>query len=97
MGLAVDGANQQDMRLVRAMVDRLPVARPAPSLEYPQGLCLDKGYDFDEVRRTLDESEERCSVMTSTGVSTLLSSTTHEWGPSSCKTSVLVRSRTCWI
>ena len=67
MGLAVDGANHQDMKLVRAMVDSLPVARPAPSLEYPQGLCLDKGYDFDEVRRTLDESEERCSVMTSTG------------------------------
>ena len=28
--------------------------RPAPSPDQPQGMCLDKGYDFDEVR-TLDE------------------------------------------
>ena len=55
MGLAVDGANHHDMKLPRATVDSLPVARSAPSLEYPQGLYLDKGYDFDEVRRTLDE------------------------------------------
>ena len=55
MGLAVDGANRHDMKLVRATVDSLPVQRPAPSPEHPQGLCLDKGYDFDEVRRTVDE------------------------------------------
>ena len=29
--------------------------RPAPTPERPQGLCLDKGYDFDEVRKTLHE------------------------------------------
>ena len=68
VGLAVDGANHQDMQAgVRPTVDRLPVAHPTPSLEYPQSLCLDKGYDSDEVRRTLDESEERCSVITLTG------------------------------
>ena len=55
VGLAVDGANRHDMKLVRATVDSLPVPRPPPSPEHPQGLCLDKGYDFDEVRRTLDE------------------------------------------
>ena len=32
-----------------------PVPRPVPSPEHPQGLCLDKGYDFDKVRRTVDE------------------------------------------
>ena len=52
MGLAVDGANRHDMKLVRATVDSLPVPRPAPSPDQPQGMC---GYDFDEVRRTLDE------------------------------------------
>ena len=36
-------------------VDSLPVSRPAPSPEHPQGLCLDKGYDYPEVRRTVDE------------------------------------------
>ena len=55
MGLAVDGANRHDMKLGRATVDSLPVPRPAPSPDQPQGMCLDKGYDFDEVRRTLDE------------------------------------------
>ena len=55
VGLAVDGANRHDMKLVRATVDSLPVPRPAPSPDQPQGMCLDKGYDFDEVRRTLDE------------------------------------------
>ena len=34
----------------------VPVQRPAPAPERPQGLCLDKGYDFDEVRKTLHES-----------------------------------------
>ena len=55
MGLAVDGANRHDMKLVRVTVDSLPISRPAPSPEHPQGLCLDKGYDFAEVRRIVDE------------------------------------------
>ena len=55
VGLAVDGANRHDMKLVRATVDSLSVPRPEPSPEHPQGMCLDKGYDFDEVRHTLEE------------------------------------------
>ena len=55
VGLAVDGANRHDMKLVRATVDRLPAPRPVPCPAHPQGLCRDKGYDFAEVRRTLDE------------------------------------------
>ena len=55
VGLAVDGANRHDMKLFRATVDSVPVERPAPTPEQPQGLCLDKGYDFDEVRQSLQE------------------------------------------
>ena len=55
VGLAVDRANRHDMKLVRVTVDSLPAPRPPPSPEHPQGLCLDKGYDFDEVRRIVDE------------------------------------------
>ena len=61
MGLAVDGANRHDLKLVRATVDSLPVDRPMPSPDpespslHPQGMCLDKGYDFEEVRRIVDE------------------------------------------
>ena len=50
VGLAVDGANRHDMKLVRATVDSMPVSRPEPGPEQPQGLCLDKGYDYAEVR-----------------------------------------------
>jgi putative transposase len=28
----------------------IPVSRPRPTRSAPQGLCLDKGYDYDEVR-----------------------------------------------
>ena len=31
------------------------VARPEPDEERPQGLCLDKGYDYDEVRELAEE------------------------------------------
>ena len=55
VGLAVDGANRHDMKLFRATVEAIPVERPAPTPEQPQGLCLDKGYDFDEVRQTVQE------------------------------------------
>ena len=56
VGLVVGGANRHDMKLARATVDSSPTPRPAPTPGRPQGLCLDKGYDYDEVRRILAES-----------------------------------------
>jgi putative transposase len=50
LGIAVDGANRHDMKLVVATLDAVVVARPAPSVEQAQGLCLDAGYDYDAVR-----------------------------------------------
>jgi putative transposase len=50
LGLAVDGANRNDHKLMRATVAALPVARPTPTAADPQHLCLDKGYDYDEPR-----------------------------------------------
>lgn len=50
VSLVIDGANRHDMKLVRETVEALVVARPEPTLEQPQGLCLDKGYDYDELR-----------------------------------------------
>ena len=55
LGLAVDGANRNDMKLVEATLDSIPADRPQPTPEQPQGLCLDKGYDFDEVREIVAE------------------------------------------
>jgi len=55
VGLAVDGANRHDMRMVEATVDSIPVKRPKPTKQKPQGLCLDKGYDYDAVREVAKE------------------------------------------
>jgi putative transposase len=55
LGLAVAGANRNDHLLVCETLACLPVARPEPTPERPQGLCLDKGYDFDSVRDLLAE------------------------------------------
>ena len=55
IGLAVEGANRHDMKLVRATIESIPVNRPEPTPEKPQGMCLDKGFDYDEVREVLAE------------------------------------------
>ena len=55
IGLAVAGANRHDMKLVRATLDSLVVERPVPTDEQPQGMNLDKGYDYAEVRELLAE------------------------------------------
>src|SRR6202521_4412856 len=43
------------MKLVRATLDGIMAERPTPTAEHPQGMCLDKGYDFQEVRDLLAE------------------------------------------
>jgi putative transposase len=55
IGLAVEGANRHDCKMVRETIESIPVKRPAPTPATPQGMCLDKGYDDDEVRDLLAE------------------------------------------
>lgn len=55
VGLAVDGANRHDMKLVRATLESIIVPRPQATEDAPQGMCLDKGYDYDDVRAILSE------------------------------------------
>ena len=43
------------MKLVRATLESIVVKRPVVSEEEKQNMCLDKGYDFDEVRALLAE------------------------------------------
>jgi putative transposase len=54
LGVAVDGANRHDMTLVDATLEALMVKRPEPTVMWPQHLCLDKGYDYEAVRETLE-------------------------------------------
>ena len=55
IGLAVDGANRNDFKLARETIESIAVERPDATPEAPQGMCLDKGYDYDEVRDLLSE------------------------------------------
>ena len=55
MGLAVDGANRPDMKMVEETLESIPVERPEPTAEAPQGLCLDRGYAYDEVQEIAEE------------------------------------------
>jgi putative transposase len=55
VGLAVDGANRNDMKMVRETLESIPVERPEPTPEQTQGMCMDKGYDYDEVRKLVEE------------------------------------------
>ena len=55
MGLVVAGANRPDMKLVEETVDSLIVKRPRPTKTRPQGMCMDKGYDYAAVREIVQE------------------------------------------
>ncbi len=55
LSVAVDGANRHDMKLVKATLEGIEIKRPKPTKRKPQGLCLDKGYDYDEVRDLVEE------------------------------------------
>ena len=55
IGLTIDGANRHDCKMVEATLKSLPVKRPRPTRKHPQGLCLDKGYDYDNVRDLVKE------------------------------------------
>ena len=50
MAVAVAGANRNDFKMARQTLQSLMVPRPEPTAEEPQGLCLDKGYDYAEIR-----------------------------------------------
>ncbi len=55
MGLAIDGANRNDSKLVEATLTGLLAERPEPTEDAPQNLCLDKGYNYDFVRDLVAE------------------------------------------
>ena len=46
IGLAHDGANRHDSKLLAPTLDSIPIPRPEPSSNCPQGLCLDGGYGY---------------------------------------------------
>ena len=77
IGLVVEGANRQDMKMVRDTFENIVVKRPKPTRKKKQNMCLDKGYDYAEVRDLLKEfgftaqirtrGEERQEIKTEAG------------------------------
>jgi transposase len=53
IGLAVEGANRHDFQMVPETLTSISIERPTPTPEKPQGMCMDKGDDVDEVRELL--------------------------------------------
>ena len=48
MGLAVEGANRNDFKMVEATLTTIPIERPTPTPTEPQEMCVDKGDDDDD-------------------------------------------------
>ena len=55
IGLVIDGANRNDFKMTKETIKSIPIQHPKPTRNSPQGICLDKGYDYDEVRDILHE------------------------------------------
>jgi putative transposase len=50
LGIEVSGANTHDKRMVEATLECIPTERPESTKRNPQNMCLDKGYDYPDVR-----------------------------------------------
>jgi putative transposase len=48
LAVVVAGANVPDAQLLEATIEAVVLERPAPEPDFPQHLCLDKGYDNPE-------------------------------------------------
>lgn len=48
--MAHDGANRHDQKLLEPALSSIPIKRPKPTAERPQGLCLDRGFDSPPMR-----------------------------------------------
>lgn len=55
LAIVVAGANRNDFKLARETLESIVITRPKVTSDEPQGLCLDKGYDYGEVRELADE------------------------------------------
>jgi putative transposase len=57
LAIAVDGANVHDTRLVAPTLDSIVIARPEPSEEAPQNLCLDAGYVGEKTEQVVKDHQ----------------------------------------
>jgi len=75
LSLVVTGANRHDVTQLEIVLDSIVIERPEPTVEQPQHLCADKGYDskkafqsmvdrdyIPHVRRRGEEIDEKKNV-----------------------------------
>lgn len=55
LAVAVGGANVPDFKLARETLENVNIDQPEPTPDEPQGLCMDAGYDYQEVRELAEE------------------------------------------
>ena len=55
LAAVVAPANVHDTKLLEATLEAIVVERPQPTVEAPQHLCLDKGYDNPTGRRATEQ------------------------------------------
>ncbi len=51
----MEKANKNDFKILEETLLNIVAKRPEPTPEKPQGMCLDKGYDYAEVREVLKQ------------------------------------------
>lgn len=54
LAVTVDGANRHDKMLVKGTLDSIMIERPNPE-EVKQNICMDKGYDYPDIRGLVEE------------------------------------------
>ena len=57
LALVVDGAHRHDVKLLAATLDGVVIARPEPTEDYPQHLCLDAAYDGAPARQEVQDRQ----------------------------------------
>jgi putative transposase len=55
LAVTVEGANRHDVKMVEATLEAIIIERPEPTGEKPQHICLDKGYDYPQVRELVEK------------------------------------------
>ena len=55
LAVTVSGANTHDMKMTQETLEGIQAKRPKPTKKKKQHICLDKGFDFDEVRELVKE------------------------------------------
>jgi transposase len=57
LAISVDGANRHDKKLVKSTLEAMVIERPEVTEENPQNICMDKGYDYPDIRELVIEWE----------------------------------------